>query len=206
MILGGENMIKTTQFLIDELKDYKNPKTKIQRMVASDELYPIIQGLYETNKFVNPFNLAEAIYSPSYISFETALSFYELIPERVYQITSATFDKHRRKEYNTSFGTYTYRDIPKAVYPYGIRLISVEKGYTYKIACKEKALLDKLYASSPLANAKDMRYYLLDDLRINTFVLESFDKEFIYSIYSLYNSRNIDIFVNMLKRGKIYDK
>ena len=199
-------MIKTTQFLLEELKEYKNPKTKIQRLVSKGELYPIIQGLYETNKNVNPFNLAEVIYSPSYISFETALSFYELIPERVYQITSATFNKRRRKEYNTSFGTYTYQDIPKAVYPYGIRLISVEDGYTYKIACKEKAFLDKLYASVPIANAKDMRDYIFDDLRINPFVLDSFDKEFIYSIYSLYNSRNIELFVNMLKRCKLYDK
>ena len=196
-------MIKTTQILMNELKNYKNPKTKLQRMVSKGELFPIIQGLYENDKNINPMYLAEIIYSPSYISFETALSFYELIPERVFQIKSATFKKRRKKEYKTYFGTFTYQDVPSDVYSYGVKLVNYGS-YTFKIACLEKALLDKLYDSPKISNAKDMREYLFEDLRINPFVLDKMNKEFIYNIYNLYHSKNIDIFVNMLRRNKIY--
>lgn len=206
MILGGEKMIKTTNLLCEELSEYKNAKTKIQRMVSNNEIYPIIQGLYETNKYVNPFYLADPIYSPSYISFETALSFYDLIPERVYQIKNATFDKKKKKEYNTIFGSYSYQDIPKEAFPYGIKLIEID-GYTYKIATMEKALLDMLYSTTPpINNMKEMKEYLFENLRINPIRLESFNVEFVTEISKLYKSKTVKIFANMLKRGKLYDK
>ena len=64
-------------------------------MVKNKEIFPITKGLYETNEHVDPFYLANPIYAPSYISFETALSYYDLIPERVYMIKSATFKKRK---------------------------------------------------------------------------------------------------------------
>ena len=39
------------------------------------------------------FLIANKIYNPSYVSFEMALSYYRLIPEGVYSITSATAKK-----------------------------------------------------------------------------------------------------------------
>ena len=89
-------MIKTYEILKEELKNYKNPKTKIQRMVKNKEIFPITKGLYETNEHVDPFYLANPIYAPSYISFETALSYYDLILERVYMIKNATFKKRKK--------------------------------------------------------------------------------------------------------------
>ena len=67
-------------------------------MVKNKQIFPITKGLYETNEHVNPFYLANPIYSPSYISFETALAYYDLIPERVYMIKNATFKKKKRKK------------------------------------------------------------------------------------------------------------
>lgn len=199
-------MIKTTKYLCEELAEYNNPKTKIQRMVSNNEIYPIIQGLYETNKYVNPFYLADPIYSPSYISFETALAFYGLIPERVYQIKSATYDKKKKKDYDTFFGIYSYQDIPTKAFPYGVRLVEVD-GYTYKIATMEKALLDELYSTTPpINNMKEMKEYLFENLRINPNMLEKFSVEFVSQISELYNSKSVRIFANMLKRGKLYDK
>ena len=197
-------MIKTYQILIEELSNYKNPKTKIQRMVINKDLFPITKGLYETNEYVNPFYLADPIYSPSYISFETALSFYELIPERVYQIKNATFDKKKKKEYHTFFGLYVYQDVPKDAFPFGVDIISMD-GYTYKIATKEKALLDQLYSTSPLTNMKEMREYLFENLRINEIVLDTFDVNKVNELAPLYHSRNVDLFSRMLSKDKIYD-
>ena len=197
-------MLKTYRILIEELKNYKNPKTKIQRMVTNKEIYPIAKGLYETNPNVNPFYLADPIYAPSYISFETALAYHNLIPERVYAITCASFDKQRHKRYNTIFGLYTYQDIPKDAFPCGVETIE-EDGYMYRIATKEKALLDKLYSLSPARNMKEMRELLFEDLRINEFVLETFDKHLVNDLSELYHSRNVALFNKMLRKDKLYD-
>ena len=202
MILGGENMIKTYQILIEELSEYKNPKTKIQRMVKNNEIYPITKGLYETNKNVNPFYLAEPIYSPSYISFETALSYYNLIPERVYAIKSATFKKLKKKEYNTPFGLFIYQDVPSDAFPYGTDIINID-GYTYRIATKEKALLDQLYSTTPIRNMREMREYLFNDMRINEIELDSFDKKIVDELSKLYHSKNVELFSKMLRKDKL---
>ncbi|MCR4662206.1 MAG: hypothetical protein K5765_09465 [Clostridia bacterium] len=195
-------MIKTYQILLDELKDYKNPKTKIQRMVKNHEIFPIAKGLYETNRHVNPYYLADPIYSPSYISFETALAYHNLIPERVYMIKNATFRKYKTKEYKTIFGTYSYQDVPSRAFPYGVDIVSVD-GYMYRMANKEKALLDTLYATSPISNMKEMREYLFENMRINESVLDTFDVSLVEELCELYNSRNVTLFTKMLKKGKI---
>ena len=197
-------MIKTTQILKEELKEYKNYKTKIQRLVKNNEVFPIIQGLYETDKNVNPFYLADPICSPSYISFETALSYYDLIPERVYAIKNATYDKKKKKEYKTLFGNYYYQDIPKEVFTYGVDIFNID-GYTYKIATKEKALLDMLYSIKPVNNMNEMRELLFENLRINEMVLDDFDKDLVKKLSSLYHSRNVELFEKMLRKDKLYD-
>ena len=48
--LGGGNMIKTSAMLMDELKNFVNPTSKIHRLVEKGELVPIVRGLYETDK------------------------------------------------------------------------------------------------------------------------------------------------------------
>src|SRR5882762_3220885 len=52
---------------------------------------------------------ANRIYSPSYVSFESALAYYRLIPEGVYTITSATTLKTH--QFATSLGAFTYRHL-----------------------------------------------------------------------------------------------
>ena len=98
-------MIKTTNELKLELNNYSNIITKISRLVRDKKLFKIKQGLYETDNKINPFFLSNIIYGPSYISFQTALAYYGIIPERVYVITSATSNKHKSKEYINDFGT-----------------------------------------------------------------------------------------------------
>ncbi|MFA7674404.1 MAG: hypothetical protein WCY62_11190, partial [Clostridia bacterium] len=69
-------MIKTTAILYEELKKYTNPAAKIQRLVDSGELIPVIRGLYETDKNIPGYYLASSIYGPSYLSFEFALAYH----------------------------------------------------------------------------------------------------------------------------------
>ncbi len=99
-------MIKTTDMIINELSIYASPRTKLSRMVKKGEIFPIIKGLYETEKSTPGFLLAGSIYGPSYISFEYALSFYGLIPEAVYTVTSATFEKKKSKNMKLCLNIY----------------------------------------------------------------------------------------------------
>lgn len=159
-------MIKTTAMLLDELHSYRNPRDKLARMVQNKECVPIIQGLYETDSSTPGYRLANCICTPSYLSFEFALSFHGLIPEAVYNFTSATFEKKKKKIYKTPFGVFTYRDIPSAVYPYGITCFT-EQGYAIQIASPEKALCDELYIQSPVASQGELKEFLFDGLRID---------------------------------------
>ena len=63
-----------------------------------EKLIKIRNGLYETEANTPSYLLAGSIYGPSYISFEYALSYYGLIPERVTTITCATFNKRKEKK------------------------------------------------------------------------------------------------------------
>lgn len=116
-------MIKTTNMILAELSSYVNPKAKLSRLVKEGTYIQIVRGLYETDRGVPRHLLAGSIYGPSYISFAYALGFYGMIPEAVYAVTSATFEKRKNKKYQTPFGMFLYRDVPSAVFPLGIRLL-----------------------------------------------------------------------------------
>jgi len=71
--------------------------------------------------------LSSVIYGPSYVSFEYTLSYHGLIRERVYLFKNATFNKRRSKVFKTMFGKFSYRDIPKEAYPYGVNTIMYDE-------------------------------------------------------------------------------
>ena len=83
-------MILTTSMLRDRYADYANPLVKIKREADAGNLIRINRGLYETDSHTEPFLLASSLLSPSYLSFDFALSYYGLIPEKVFSITSAS--------------------------------------------------------------------------------------------------------------------
>ena len=192
-------MIKTTNVLLEELKEYANPNAKLSRMVKQGIYIPIVKGLYETDRNVPAHLLAGSIYGPSYISFEYALSYYELIPEAVYTVTCACYDKKKKKEYKTAFGTYTYRDIPATAFPLEIRL-QQEGEYYYRIAEPEKALCDKLYTISPVANVKELEVLLTENLRMEESELRKMNLEKIRMLSERYHSTNVKKLVTLIRR------
>lgn len=193
-------MIKTFAMLMDELKDYANPTSKIRRLVSSRALIPVVRGLYETDKNVPGYYLAGSIYGPSYLSFDFALSYHSLIPEAVYQFTSATFEKKRQKKYSTPYGTFTYRDIPSEAYPYGVELRE-ENGYGFQIASPEKALCDKLYTISPVKNRTGLEELLFHDLRIDSSVFQQLGMLLLSELTSCYHTQNHRLLYAYIKKG-----
>ena len=86
--------------LIDIQKVYpKFSQIQLNRWKEKGYLINIRQGYYclseiEINREIL-FYAANRVYNPSYISLEMALSYYNLIPETVYQVTSVTTRKQR---------------------------------------------------------------------------------------------------------------
>ncbi|WP_139786902.1 type IV toxin-antitoxin system AbiEi family antitoxin domain-containing protein [Desulfamplus magnetovallimortis] len=85
--------------------------------------------------------IAYFIYQPSYISLESALSYYNFIPEMVYSQTSVTAKINRT--FDNIFGRFIYRHIKKELF-WGYQVISTEHGQ-FLMAEPEKAILDYLY-------------------------------------------------------------
>lgn len=92
------------------------------------------------------FLTANRIYEPSYVSLESALSYYNIIPESVFTITSISARKTQRFE--TQVGSFAYRSVKPTLF-WGFAIHQFQ-GQPYKLATLEKALLDFLYFRTDL--------------------------------------------------------
>ena len=160
---------------------------------------PVIRGLYETDPNTAGYLLAGSIYGPSYLSFDFALSYYGMIPEIVHTVTCATYNKKKKRIYETEFGNFIYRDVPVKAYPIGI-IIKNEGDYSFQIATKEKALSDKLYSMKPISNQKELETVLVDDLRIDMDEVIKLDENDLCEISEAYHSTNVSLLYRLVKR------
>jgi len=136
------------------------------------------------------YEIANKIYSPSYISLEMALSYYNLIPEGVYEITSAT--TRRTYTFDTKIGLFRYRKLKPSLF-FGFNLVEYNGKY-YKIASIEKTILDFLYF-----NPKINTISAIESLRLNR-------NEFLHIVNEEKFNKFIDIFNNkeLSKRIKVF--
>ena len=126
---------------------------------------------------------ANKIYSPSYISFESALAYYNLIPEGVFTVTSAT--TKNTANYASPVGDFNYRHIKSSLF-FGYKLLK-EKNLTIKIAEPEKVILDYFYIN------KLNDFDEIEEMRFNEIVA----KEIIYTdklrkYQQVFNSKILD--------------
>lgn len=143
--------------LKDALAAYGNPRMKISRMLAAGDLLPLRRGLYLRDRAVDPLALAATVYGPSYVSFETALSWHGLIPERVQEILSAT--PKRPVCHETEVGRYRYRHVPAQVFPIGVERVE-DARLPWLIASPTKALCDCLARTTGVRSPEDVRSWL----------------------------------------------
>ncbi|MEI8206604.1 MAG: hypothetical protein WCG03_06980 [Kiritimatiellales bacterium] len=140
----------------DLLGNTSDKRGKIARMLRSGDLFQLRRGLYATRRDLNPLCLAAGMYGPSYISYETALSYYGLIPEAVYEITSATLK--RSAEFQNIFGRFHYRRVPESVYPVGIERVT-ESGLPFLIASPTKAVCDRIALEPRIRSMSDVKHW-----------------------------------------------
>jgi len=114
------------------------------------------------------FNIANKIFEPSYVSLEMALSYYGLIPESVYGVTSVTSKKTYKLA--SPIGNFSYHRI-KPELMFGYRLVNYQN-HNFKIAEIEKAILDYFHINSKLKTSGEF-----EELRINKEVFGHLDLE-----------------------------
>lgn len=202
--IGGD--VFDYQVLLDVLAEYRKPRDRITRLLTGGVIVRVKKGLY---CFGEPFRreplsreyLANLIYGPSYVSLEYALSHHGLIPERVAIVTSVT--TRRSRDFNTPFGTFSYRMLNGPRYALGAILEAAGKT-SFLVASPEKALADKIWTDRRFSGLRLSEYdaYLSDDLRIDREALNRFDCSRLQILATAYHSAKINNLVRYLKRFK----
>lgn len=164
------NLIPTPEFdytfLSFALKDYRYPRNKIGDLIRSKKIIRVKKGIYvKAGSQYSKFVLANMIFGPSYISEDSALSYYGLIPEQVYTVTSMTCN--RKKYYETPIGVFSYNVLPIEVYSTGFQRISLDSKRAFLIATPEKALVDRLWRVKGLDNLSATKDYLFMNMRFS---------------------------------------
>lgn len=129
----------------------------------------IIQLPYKKINY-NPFEVAYHIYGPSYVSFESALSYHCWIPEKVVSFTLACVKKS--KKFDNFIGNFIYSHVP--VESFMMQVIRKDENKdenkeVYLIASPWKAIADHIYAHDRAwKSVRDM----MEDMRIERYSIE----------------------------------
>jgi hypothetical protein len=168
--------------ILDLLSEYQSPNDKISALLKSKELISIRRGLYIIGPKMDlpspePFLIANHLRGPSYVSLESALAYWNMIPERAYEISSVTIKTS--KKYKNKVGRFSYKQLKTPYYSYGIRSIVSSPKQTMLVASPEKALCDKIVLTPNinLRSIKQTQDFLMDDLRMDSEVLSTLDTE-----------------------------
>lgn len=138
------------------------------------------------------YRISNCLHHPSYVSLESALSFYQLIPEQVYTLQAVSTRKTIL--YETPVGHFNYRTIKPELY-FGYRVLHTE-GLPVVIADLEKAILDYFYLQASVKTQEDIQ-----GLRWNLEEIQAaLDWEKLYTYSAVFNSSTVDKKVKNLKK------
>ena len=163
--------IITPQMVYSLGGNWRSLQVQISRWVKMGKLNKlarekyVFSPLYQKKEFSEVY-VANHIVYPSYVSLEYALSFFGLIPEAVFSVTSVT--TLRPVTHQTSRGNFIYRHIKKEMF-WGYESQS-ESMKEAMIACPEKALLDTFYfwtGEISKERVVEMRFQNLNQINID---------------------------------------
>lgn len=171
-IVGNSTLFRSSLLLAGNV-DPAVIRVQLSRWVAAGKILQIRRGLYAIappyqKVKPHPFVVANQLHRASYVSMQSALSYYGLIPEVLYSTTSVTTGRPERLE--TPLGVYEFRHI-KTELLFGYQLVNLDE-QQFLIALPEKGLLDLLYLQpgadsiSYLAELRLQNLELLDERRL----------------------------------------
>ena len=176
-----KNIPFTYAALKEMLPDYQSPCDIVSAMEKRGDIVRLKKGLYVVSekisrKSISRELIANHLYGVSYISLETALSHYGLIPEHVYSVRSIT--SKRAKRFSNTFGHFEYVTMPAEYFSIGIRQEIIDNEYAYLIATPEKAVCDLILVTPHLRlqSLRAMQTCLEDDFRIDFSAVEHWNK------------------------------
>ncbi len=145
-IVGDEPVFETGLLLAGNV----NPdavRRQLTLWAQAGKLYRLRRGMYALalpyqKAKPHPFFIATRLVRGAYVSCQSALAYYGLIPEYVPRVTSVT--TLRPGLWETPLGHFEYRHIKPGLF-YGYRSEVVATGQYALVAEPEKALLDLVY-------------------------------------------------------------
>ena len=183
--------------------DRKIPELERKGLIirVKRDLYVVSQKVHHQE--ISSELVANHLYGPSYVSLESALSYYGLIPERVYSMRSVCMKMN--KQYETGLGRFEYIKMPERYFPIGIHQEIINNSSSFLIATPEKALCDKIIATKNLKiqSVKAMQEYLEEDLRLDMSALSSFDIVIIRQCFKLGRKKTeLNQLLKLIQNGK----
>jgi predicted transcriptional regulator of viral defense system len=145
-VVGDEPVFETGLLLAGDVT-LADVQKQLSRWHAAGRIHQLRRGVYALappfqKTKPHPFTVANHLVRASYVSCQSALAYYGLIPEYAPVTTSVTTG--RAGAWDTSLGHYSYRHIQIKLLQ-GYRLIDVAGGQSAFVATPEKALLDLIY-------------------------------------------------------------
>jgi predicted transcriptional regulator of viral defense system len=145
-IVNDEPVFETGLLLAGDV-DPANVRRQLSRWTKAGRLYQLRRGLYALappyqKVKPHPFLVANRMVRGSYVSCQSALAHYGLIPEHVPVVTSVTAARGGRWE--TPLGIYEFRHIKADLFR-GYQPVELSPGQRAFVAWPEKALLDLIH-------------------------------------------------------------
>lgn len=186
--------------LMGALGDYRRPRDKVTALLRKGEIIRVKKGMYVLGPeyrqgAISREILGNQLYGPSYLSLEYALSFHQLIPERVETVTSVTL--HKTKSFDTPLGRFTYRKVKKHYFSPGQIHQTQNNQRGFLIASPEKAIADKVYFTSGLHTLDHMQAYLFSDLRIEADEFAGLDSSFFADLSAIEGRRSLQLLAQL---------
>ncbi|MDP2939170.1 MAG: hypothetical protein Q8O13_03695 [Candidatus Omnitrophota bacterium] len=166
----------------------KTIRNNLTRWLFKGHFIRLKRDLYEFVEYgpelrIPDFYVANKLYEPSYVSLETALSIYSIIPEIAAAVTSVTTRPTRT--FRNKYGSFFYRTCKREAFS-GYSLMRYE-GFKVYIADKEKSLVDFLYYRLRLGSSLDFA-----EERLNKKILKKIDWQKAFRYAKLFNQRTIE--------------
>lgn len=145
-VVGNEPVFDTGLLLAGPVSA-NDVRRQLSRWTRAGRLYQLRRGLYSLappyrKVKPHPFLIANRLQGGSYVSLQSALGYYGLIPESVLAVTSVTTLRPRR--WQTLLGVFEFRHIQPEMFQ-GYRRVDLGEGQQAFMATPEKALLDLIY-------------------------------------------------------------
>jgi len=174
----------------------------VERLAEKGLLIRLKQNAYCFAESPDLFAISNGLVSYSYISFETALFHYGMIPERTSLIMSVTASG-RPKKYRTPIGEFVYWQQNAQLFSMGMSSKSNSFGRRVLIANREKALCDTLYRSRmefSKMNPGEFEEFLFDGLRLDEEHFESLRLLQVKCLVPLYRTKAPLMLLELMER------